>query len=401
MKKITGALLIFLMATSGIIAQINFEKGSFTLENGQKTECFIKNGDWVNNPSKFEYKLSLNGETKILRMTNLKTVVINNKFKFEKHTVPYDDADRSIKQLTYERSPDLKETPLMLNVILEGKASLYSYRDQDKRAYYFKKDNGTIEPLIYKVYTNKNRDILYNKRYQQQLLTEFPCTGITEKRVIRVDYKTSDLKSIFKDYNECKGEKSVEFSKAKKGVFHIKGFVGVYNGNAISDLGVSAFFAKGVETGAAWSPTFGVELEYIFPFNKNKWSAFIAPNYSSYEGESEFLDLSIRRKYKLEYSAIQIPIGARHYMFINDMSKIFISGAVVVDFFLDGKGSGNITIDKERFKTSVGFSMGLGYSYDKYSLEARFIPNRDLLENSSLSIIDLQQFSITIGYTIF
>ncbi|MFK7748380.1 MAG: hypothetical protein AB8B65_08325, partial [Kordia sp.] len=100
MKKITGALLIFLIATSGIVAQINFEKGSFTLENGQKTECFIKNEDWVNNPSKFEYRLTQDGETKILRMINLKTVIIDNAFKFEKHIVPFDDADRSIKNLT-------------------------------------------------------------------------------------------------------------------------------------------------------------------------------------------------------------------------------------------------------------------------------------------------------------
>jgi hypothetical protein len=402
MKNYTSVLLIiFMMITSGLFAQINFEKGYFITENGQKTDCFIKNEDWINTPLKFEYKLTQNGETQILRMPNLKTVVIENAFKFEKYTVPYDNSDRAVANLKFDRSPDYKDTTLMLNVLLEGKVNLYGYRDQDKRAYYYKKQDETLEPLVYNVYTNENRDILYNNRYQQQLLTEFPCTGITEKRVVRVDYKDGDLKSFFKDYSECKGETVVEFSKPKKGALHLKVFAGAYSSKAVTDLGISAFFAKGVETGPSWSPTFGVELEYVLPFNKNKWAVFIAPNYSSHEGESEFLDLSVRRNYKVEYSAIQIPIGARHYMFINDMSKLFLSGAVVVDYLLNGEGSGNITIEEDLFKTAVGVSFGLGYSYDKYSIEARFIPSRDLLENSSLSTIDLQQFSLTIGYTIF
>ncbi|EDP94997.1 hypothetical protein U8527_08205 [Kordia algicida OT-1] len=43
MKNYFGAFLIFLLTTSGIFAQINFEKGHFITENGIKTDCFIKN----------------------------------------------------------------------------------------------------------------------------------------------------------------------------------------------------------------------------------------------------------------------------------------------------------------------------------------------------------------------
>lgn len=400
MKNFTGALLVLLISTSGIFAQINFEKGSFTLENGQKTECYIKNEDWINNPSKFEYKLTQDGETKILRITNLKTVVINNAFKFEKHTVPFDDASRSIKQLTYERSPNFKDTALMLNVILEGKASLYSYTDGDKRAFYFKKGIGNIQPLIYKVYTNKNRSILYNKRYQQQLLTELPCTGITEKKIIRVDYNVGDLRSLFNDYNECKGESSVEFSKAKQGTFHLKAFVGAYNSSTNADINLT-IFRRTLETNAQWAPTFGLELEYIFPFNRNKWSMFIAPNYTSYEGEGSFLDLMVVRRFAVEYSAIQVPIGFHHYMFLNDRSKLFLSGAILIDIPITQSSSGNFMIQEGLFKTSAGFSIGMGYSFDKYSIEARFLPAREIVEASSQTSVELQQFSVTIGYTIF
>ncbi|MCH2196377.1 hypothetical protein [Kordia sp.] len=401
MKKHTKAFFIFLLFTSTIFAQINFEKGYFISENDQKIECFIKNEGWVNNPNRFEYRISQDSETKVLYPRNFKTIVINNSFKFEKHTVPFDDADRSIAKLDYERSPNFKEIDLVLNVLIEGEATLYSYIDGDKKAFFYKLGDNDIKPLIYKVYTNANNDILYNKRYQQQLLTEFSCTGITEKKVIRVDYDRGDLRSFFKYYNECKGEAVVEFNKPQKGTFHLKVFAGAYNSSAISNLGISAFFANGVETATNWSPTFGIEFEYVFPFNKNKWSAFVAPNYSSYEGEGNFLDLSVRRKYKLEYSAIQVPIGIHHYMFLKNTSKLFLSGAVIVDFLLDAKGSGNVNIEKDRFGANAGFSFGIGYSYNKYSVEARYISDRNLLDNGSASEATLKQFSITIGYTIF
>ncbi|AXG70487.1 hypothetical protein KORDIASMS9_02727 [Kordia sp. SMS9] len=401
MKNYASALLVFLMTTSGVFAQINFEKGYFVTENGQKTNCYIKNEGWINNPSKFEYRLTPNGKTKVLRTTNLKTIEITGAFKLEKHTVPFDDSERDLKELKFERSPDYKDTTLMLNVLLEGKATLYSYRDEDKRAFYYSKDGGDIQVLVYNVYTNEDRKILYNNRYQQQLLTELPCTGITEKRLVRVAYHASDLRSLFKDYNECKGVESKEFKKPKKGKFHLKVFAGAYNSTSVSDLGISAFFAGGVETDAAWAPTFGVEFEYVLPFNRNKWAAFIAPNYSAYEGEGNFLDLAIRRNYKLEYSAIQIPVGARHYMFLNDDSKLFLSGAVLFDIILDAEGSGNVSIEKERFSAGAGFSLGVGYSYDKFSIEARYLPSRDLLQDSGGSRIELNQFSLTVGYTIF
>ena len=401
MKHIYFSFLISLLFSATTFAQITFEKGYYIDQNGQKVECLIKNEGWINTPSSFEYKLSPEGDVSILRKNNFKTLVINDAFKFETHTVPFDASSKAIANLSYERRPDLKDTKLILSVLIEGKATLYEYADGDKRAFFYKKDNAALQPLIYNVYTNENRVILYNNRYQQQLMTDLSCGNLSEKRMSRIDYKAGDLKSFFRNYNTCEGGTNVEFNESKKAVFHLKAFAGAYNGSAVTDLSGITFFRNGIESESNWSPTFGIELEYVFPFNKNKWSMFIAPNYSSYEGESQFDDLSSSRKYNLEYSAIQLPIGFKHYMFLNDTSKIYLSGAAVIDFLLDAKGSGNYNVSKDRFSTSMGVALGVGYSYDKYSIEARYIPNRELLENASQSSIKLRQFSITVGYTIF
>ncbi|EDP94996.1 hypothetical protein U8527_08200 [Kordia algicida OT-1] len=175
-------------------------------------------------------------------MTNLKTVVIDNAFKFEKHTVQIDLSEQTLGNLSYARNPEYKEQTLMLNVLQEGKASLYAYVDEEKKAFYYKKESDTLTPLVYKIYTNEKRSILYNKRYQQQLLTEFTCETISEKTVVKVDYNAGDLTSFFRKYNECHGGNVVEFRKKKKGTFHLKAKAGMYNSKADADLALATFF---------------------------------------------------------------------------------------------------------------------------------------------------------------
>lgn len=401
MNKFTFITVFFFLITAKIFSQVNFEKGYFINNNNQKTTCFIKNEDWKNNPSKFEYKLAPEGETKILRIQNLKTVAVDGAFKFEKHTVPYDNSNRAIAELTDKRTPDFKDVELLLKVLIEGKSTLYSFVDGDKKAFYYKLDDGNISPLIYKVYTNKDRNILYNKRYQQQLLTEFSCAGITENRVLRVGYNKSDLRDFFKLYNECNGETVIEFDTSKNSNFHVKILAGANIADAKANLAVSPFFRNGIDTRSDFTPTFGVELEYIFPFNKNKWSLFFAPNYGSYKGESNTVDLASRKTFKFSYSELQLPIGFRHYMYINNHSKVFFSGAVVFAITLAGEASGNTTLEKDQFAAATGFSLGLGYSYKKYSVEAKYSPNRQLLNTGIGGGIKLKQFSIVLGYSIF
>ncbi|MBC8753820.1 hypothetical protein H2O64_04010 [Kordia sp. YSTF-M3] len=401
MKNYYCVVLLFLMTTSGIFAQVNFEKGHFITESDQKIECYIKNEDWNNTPSKFEYKETLDGDVKVLRLGNFKTLVIDNAFKFEKHTVQFDDSSRALNELSFDRNPNFKEKTVLLNVLIEGKVTLLSYIDNEIRAYYYKKGTGKVAPLIYKVFTTEDRKILYNTRYRQQLLTEFPCDAITENTILKTDYSAGDLSSFFLKYNECEGETAIQYKKTKKGTFHGRVFGGFYNSSSDTELELPVLTRSGIDMEAAWAPTFGVELEYVLPFNKNKWSVFIAPNYSSYEGEGSFFDLMVERRFSVEYSAIQIPIGFRHSMFINDNSKIFLSGAVLIDIPLTTGTGGNVTLPEGDFRTSAGTAIGIGYSYDKYSIEARYLPNRELLERSTQASVKLNQFSITVGYTIF
>jgi len=105
------------------------------------------------------------------------------------------------------------------------------------------------------------------------------------------------------------------------------------------------------------------------------------------------------RSYEVEYSSIQVPLGVRHYMFLNDTSKLFINAGIIVDFPLSNTLGGVISIKNDSFRTSVGGVFGLGYSYDNtYFLEMRVTTPRELLEKTSQTTLKLNQASIIFGY---
>lgn len=151
----------------------------------------------------------------------------------------------------------------------------------------------------------------------------------------------------------------------------------------------------------------GIEFEFIMPFNKNKWSFIIEPSYQYYKSEKtktiyhfsyvipQYINLNV------DYTSIELPIGIRHYLFLNNNSKFFMNGSFVLDF------SGNSTIDvgtssEIEIKTGFNLAFGVGYKQnDKYSFEFRYMPNRDIFHNFSYWKSDYDTFSFILGYTIF
>lgn len=92
------AIIIFLTVTLTLnsYSQNSFEKGYYIDNANQKVEGLIKNRDWLNNPSKFKFKLSENSQQITLTIRSVKEFGILNKLKYIKQTV---QIDRSSERL--------------------------------------------------------------------------------------------------------------------------------------------------------------------------------------------------------------------------------------------------------------------------------------------------------------
>ncbi|HSD07520.1 tRNA modification GTPase [Flavobacterium sp.] len=404
-------LLLFLttILTLNCYSQILYEKGYFINNYDQKFECFIKNNDWAQNPTNFKYKVSENDDAKTIGIESVKEFGIYNISKFIRKTVNIDESSESLNDLSTDVNPIFNEKQLFLRVLVEGKATLYQGGSVEK--FFYNIDNSNIEQLIFKSYKNSNNQVQANNLFRKQLWDNLKCSTIKTEDLLKLDYREDSLISVFCEYNKCSKSDYINYQVKqqlqKKDLFNLtlrprlnKSSLNIDNDVTLStntDFGEKSAFG------------FGVEAEFIFPFNKNKWTLLVEPTYQSFNGEKtnkySFL-VAGPLTTEIKYTSIEIPIGVRHYFFLNKNSKIFIDAAFVYDLVLDStlefKKADNSVYKSLEISNGNNFAFGIGYKlYDKYSIELRYHTERNNLAHYNDWISHYKTTSIILGYSIF
>ncbi|OED44567.1 hypothetical protein AB832_01895 [Flavobacteriaceae bacterium (ex Bugula neritina AB1)] len=405
MKKQLIFLLLTILSFTAY-AQIIFEKGYYITDSGQKTECLIRNVDWKNNPTKFEYKTDENSVIEKVTIKTVKEFGIHNKSKYLRSIVQIDRSSDHTNKLSNSKEPQFREEQLFLKVLVEGKATLFSYQGKSLRRYFYSIDNSDIYQLVYKRFMNPpSLKIHKNNTYRQQLGNSLKCDVITINTIKNINYRTSDLTKLFISYNKC-SDSEYTFYKIKntKSDFNVN----IRPGISSSSLQVqnSAISTRNIDFGNKLNFRFGIEAEYVLPFNKSKWALIAEPTYQSYKSE-ELVHLNVGTLLErteiidTEYSSIELPIGLRHYLFLNNKSKLFINASYLLylsnEFVIDFK-----TIDDISGESHSSLEFGVGYKQnDKYSLEIRYSAPPDFLNNEFFWESDYKTISVILGYTIF
>ncbi|MFD1601186.1 hypothetical protein ACFSJW_22570 [Flavobacterium artemisiae] len=410
MKKIL--LITLFLYFSVINAQISFEKGYFISNDGTKTECYIKNIDWSNNPVDFKYKISINdNEIKTETIATVKEFGIENNAAFKRAKVKIDMSDNRLENISTTKNPVWKEDTIFLRVLVQGKATLYNYLSKDMTRFFYETDNIPTEQLVYKEFLLVNdqtgaQTTEENNYFKQQIFNNIKNENITENEIKRLTYKTEPLVKYFLKYNNSDAhtiEKAI--SSKNKGIFSLKVSAGVSFTSLTVDGAQSGGY-QSAEYNNKTQPTFGLEGEYIFPFNKNKWSAFMGLFYQKYEDNQEYgVIYSITDSKHVEfpstvkYTGLSLPVGLRHYFFISQNSKIFINAFYAIT--LNGKftyKSKYINLDG---KAQGDFGYGLGYNFkNKISTEIRYNAGKNLLNNYVPFSTNFSSIDLLLSYTI-
>lgn len=415
MKKQLFLLLTILTCLSSF-AQIDLEKGYFINNSNQKTECLIKNIDWLDNPVDFKYKLAENSEYLTADIKFVKEFGIYNESKYIRNKVLIDRSANDVSNLSRMSAPSFNEEELFLKVLVEGKANLYEYTDGDLTRYFYNIENSTIEQLVYKKYITKTdfrindyKDaVSENNYFKQQLWNNLKCQNFTTNKLKNINYKKKDLVNFFIEYSDCNSNNVMSFKKeeAKKDNFNLTLRPRLSNSSLSVEKNNDS--SKNTDFGNKLGFGFGIEVEYILPFNRDKWSLLVEPTYQYYKSEkSSFVnypyDGTLTRT--VDYKSIEIPIGFRHYFFLNKKSKLFTNALIVLNVDLNSSvkySINNLSITSMDVKMNNNFAMGIGYNFDKkYSLEIRYQTSREILSNYTAWSSDHKTLSMIFGYTIF
>lgn len=404
MKKVIW--LTAITAAGLLHAQIKFEKGYFVNNSGQRTEALIKNLDWKNNPTEFEFKTDeSSSEIKKETIKNIQEFGIDNEQRYIRKTVMIDGSSKQLNNLSNERKPEFTEETVFLKYVVEGKADLLYYENGNLEKFFISTNDSDVKQLIYKPYYINASAVAYNEDYKKQILDNLNC-GVDLTDVNNLKYKSSDLVKVFLKYNECSNSAVINYNQnyEKRDLFNLTIRPGInLSSFEISNSSFATSESNKFDNKIAFR--IGLEAELILPFNKNKWAVFAEPTYQYYKAEKDFVvyqgqaSENIRTR-SIDYKSIEIPIGIRYYLFLNDKSKIFINAAYNVDFEMNS----NIYYDFQSLKiaSASNFAFGAGYKYnDKFVVEFRTSTKRDLLQNNTVLNTGYRTSSIILGYTLF
>ena len=204
---------VFLLFILNIIVlnsfgQVSFEKGYFIENDNRRVDCFIKNTDWDDNPNEFKYKLTDTDESQRGDLSSAREFGILNVVKFIRADVKIDRSTRGFSNYSDVKEPVWSDEQLFLRVILEGKASLYSYVKADLRFYFYSVNDTAIRQLVYKDYkiNNTNADyfekqnsnvISTNNGFRLQLWNDVRCDNAAISSVEKLPYKQNELIDYF------------------------------------------------------------------------------------------------------------------------------------------------------------------------------------------------------------
>jgi hypothetical protein len=390
-------VVLFTMLSVHCFSQTSFQKGYYITDNGEKVECEIKNIDWKNNPTEFEFRLSENGEQSKENIKTVKEFGIYNYSKYIRSTVDIDRSSKNLKNLTTSRYPVFNAEELFLKVLVDGKFNLYEYEDGNLvRFFYSKEDPDNIEQLVFKTYKTSGDLIGENNRFKQQLLNDLKCDQIESKDINKASYDKKDLVNLFVSYNQCGNSNVVNFEeKQDRDLFNLSLRLGINSSSLAVENSVSNI--NNVDFGNKTGLRVALEAEFILPFNNDRWAIIAEPTYQSFKSEKETATIVA----ETDYASVELPIGIRHYFFLNDNSKLFVNGSLILDITNKSTVSYSTGTELDISNTS-NLGLGLGYKQnDKYSVEVRYHTNREVLSSYKTYNSDYKTVSLIFGYSFF
>lgn len=394
MKK-QHLLYLLLIYQSIAFGQNEFEAGYIIDASNQKIECLIKNNDWKNNPSRIEYKLSATGDAKEINIKKIQEFEIYTKSKYQRFDVKMERSFEKTALLGNDKNPNLSSEQVLLKVLIDGEASLYSYEDTNLKKFFYKKSDAPIEQLVFVKYLTPENRISQNNRYRQQLWNKLQCSSIDKSQIDNIEYKQKEMIKLFVQYNECANAvfKNYVPKRSKQSIQMALRLGAKYSSSNIEN----AINNTKADFGGKLGLRVGLEASYFLPYRNDTWAIIIEPTYNYYTGEQPYKTFMAF----LAHRSIELGIGARHFLFLGANKKIFLNASVVLDISLDGTlrftGQEGLTT---RSKPFGAFGAGL-YLADKMNFEIRFQTPHDILRTYNNWISTHNAVSANFGYKLF
>ncbi|WP_276371832.1 hypothetical protein [Chryseolinea sp. H1M3-3] len=385
-------------------AQKYFQKGYFIDNEGTRTECYINDKEWSQDPKIFSYKLT-EGKAMLGSIRTVREIGIGET-RYLRFDVQVDKSSSNPDSIKENSSPQWTRDTLFLSVLVDSKADLFYCKRKGEDRFFFRVDDGPVTQLVHKLYrvprgNTQEPRIATNNTYRNQLKNEVNCRGFSDERLKGLHYNIGVLITFFKQQNECWGSEVSSIDATDRGILHIK-----------LTPGLSFAHAEGYAAGKKYQDydpgtglRLGADFEFSLPFHRKEWALLLEPAIQSYSSKGH-----VDEKLTVKYTSIELAMGLRYYFIRNKKTSIFINGAAVLDVPTEYLSSYQESSNRME-TTSICAAAGLGGTFKRFSVEARYYTTRTTDGRADISTPnetifiplsnDYQKMSIIFGYRLF
>ena len=389
----------------GLHAYAQDQQGYYIDNSGKRTEGFFKTSDFYD-ASSLEFRNDAAAGFSKLDTRNITEYGIAGQFKFRKYSVKIDRSATAIKKLSFGKDPFWESEEIFLNVVLEGKATLYSY-SQDNTKFFYSLNGEVPQQLLYRKYKVSETEVRENTFYKQQLLNSVNCMNKPVEYFKDVAYTRSALIKVFKEHNSCQGTEGVEYVNVTSKGFKI--LLAAYVGAGKINFGWNNTL---YETKKTSSTDYSLGAEVIFRAPSEKWEFFFRGELEKFSVEQTVgLKNSMNStlfKFEIDALCVNAYMGLRYNLMLNDRNKIFFEGAVGFSVpngtmkqytFLPGTEDNNP--QELDLGTAFSFNLGVGYEFNnKYGILLRYETPRDITGSAPINIESkVNRFGLNLRYT--
>lgn len=385
-------------------SQIEYESGYFIDNSGQRVDCLIKDEGWNYNPYKFMYKLNNDAKAMEASIAEVKEFEIINRSKYIRADVHIDQSSEILEKLSPETKPDFKPETVFLKVLVEGEVSLFQFQRLSHNRFFYGIGDQGITQLVYKRYFKRDK-IMHNNAFRNQLLglnrDELPFSYIQN-----LEYTEKALTKAFIKISGMPGESVNVYGKLDNSI-DLK--VNLKVGLVMSDMNLVNVVTSDLtaDMGSKLTQRIGMELELLIPYNRNKWSVLLAPNYSFLQNSEVKVNNSFRYPEVtsiVNYKVLDFSIGVQHYFFLSDNIKLFANASfnqpvlIFNSYVLSQTNLDEVDIIMSR---NANFGIGVGLNLnDRLFTEIKYQLPRNLTNESNWDA-KYQTTSFSLGYTLY
>lgn len=201
-KSITILIIFFFFISIVCISQSNFIAGYVIGYDNQRVDCKIESFNTQFSPTSIKY-IPINSDSILEGNVNtIKEFGIDGVSKFITATLKLDMTSRFINSMPKSFYDNMKETTVFLKIIVEGKATLYEYSNENNFVFAYTLDGNEPKQLVYKRYLDESKNVIVERRiYQQEINNYLKLQNQSVDDINRIQYDLDQLITQFEKFN--------------------------------------------------------------------------------------------------------------------------------------------------------------------------------------------------------